>query len=381
MKKIYWRPRSISRTALLLISLLSIGGLLFVEYTRRKVEQPYYKEKIEAARLASECIEAVRARRIELGHPVDLAVDPADTGLIGGAMTSATSISGVLTAKQTSANPNFAAVVVELLKKAGVQEGDTVAVAYSGSFPALNLCVEAACETLKLKPLGISSTAASQWGANLPDLLWIDMEHLLCDKDLIHFRSVAASLGGVEDRGLGLTETTLETLRQGVQRNDLRLIEGDNFTESVDKRMDIYKEKAKGARIRCYINVGGGTTSVGKSLGKKKLHAGLNFRLPPKARNIDSVTTRFLTGGVPVIHLVRINDLATRYGLPIQPQKFPELGDGGVFSRQEYNNWYAALVLAGILFCLNAFIRSDWGFRIFQLSARSKDAGHPEPMI
>ena len=388
MKKVYWRPRAVSRTALLLIALISVAGLLIVEYRRISVQRPYFEEKHEASQLAARCMEAIKDERLRLGVYIDPEIDPAGTGLIGAAMTSATSVSGFLPAKQTSVNPNFAAVIVEMLKDAGVEEGDTVAVGYSGSFPALNVCVAAAIETLHLKPIAISSAAASQWGANLPDLLWLDMERVLLDHKLISFRSVAASMGGVEDRGLGMVEETRATLEKGIQRARLPLLAGDSFKDSVDKRMKLFTQKASGERIAAYINVGGGTTSVGKSLGKRLMRSGLNKTLPRRARSIDSVMTRFLAQRVPVIHLVRIKDIATRYGLPVrtglpdEEYQMPSVGTGQVFFRQEYNTWIASAVLVVILLCLYGFIRSDWGFRFFQFTAaQRKTSGHPEPMV
>ena len=46
---------------------------------------------------------------------------------------------GSLEAKRTTLNPNWAAVVVQLLFDAGVERGGTIAIGVSGSFPALNL--------------------------------------------------------------------------------------------------------------------------------------------------------------------------------------------------------------------------------------------------
>jgi poly-gamma-glutamate system protein len=387
MKKVYWRPRYVSRTALLLITAISLGGLLLVEFNKVPVRQPYYREKIAAAELAAKCMDRLRDERLDRELEIDAENDPAESGLIGLAMSSATSTYGMLRAKQLSINPNFAAAIVEMLKQAGVQEGDTVAIGYSGSFPAINLCVVAALETLKLKPIGISSAAASQWGANLPDFLWLDMEQTLNDARLISFRSTAASLGGVEDRGLGMDAETMDALIAGIERADLPLVTpldiDETFSQSVERRMNLYTSKAAGARIKAYVNVGGGTTSVGKSLGKRLLNSGPNYNLPKSARDIDSVMTRFLAKGVPVIHLVRVEELAERYGLSVDAERtqIPEPGEGQVFFRRQYNTYYVIAVLAIILGSLYAFIRSDWGFRIFQHNNRRPDPGHPEPMV
>ena len=54
---------------------------------------------------------------------------------------------------------------------------------------------------------------------------------------------------------------------------------------------------------------------------------------------------RFSASGVPVIHLVQVESLATRYGLPVQPAALPRVGEGRVYSPHEYNLWLAGGVL------------------------------------
>jgi len=96
---------------------------------------------------------------------------------------------------------------------------------------------------------------------------------------------------------------------------------------------------------------------------------------------VDSIMTRFAKEGVPVIHLVQIEKLAVRYGLPVQPKTMPIVGEGKVFYREEHNRWLAAGVLVAILASLYAFIRSEWGFRLIQSSRRKKGGDYLEPMI
>lgn len=381
MKKIYWRPRAISRPALALIALLSIGGLLLVEHWRVLHERPHYKEKLAAAELTQQGMETLYFARLRLGVPVDPSVDPTESGMIGLPMSPVTSISGDLNSKQTTVNPNFAALVVELLKRAGVKEGDAVAVGCSGSFPCLNVATYAALQTLKVKPIIILSASASQWGANVPDLLWIDMERVLHEEGLISFRSVAASVGGYEDRGLGLTDEGLKLVTEAIRRNRIPLIEAADFEHSIDDRMKIYRKQAGRNPIRAYINVGGGTVSVGRSLGKKMFHPGLNLRPPARIRRVDGVMPRFIQEGVPVIHFVEIPALADKYDLPIAPTTMPEVGEGTIFTGREYNKWLAGGVLAVILAALYGFIRSDIGFRLLRTRGRRKTEGHPEPMV
>lgn len=421
MKKIYWRPRAVSRPALLLISLISLAGLLLVERWKVANPQPYFEEKTAAAKLAQDAFAAVKAARIEVGPPIDRLIDPSESGLIGLPMSLVTSDKGDVAAKQTSLNPNFAAVIVDMLKEVNVQENDVVAIGVSGSFPALNICTYAACETLKLQPLVISSASASQWGANVPALMWPDMERLLRrklpmrdengepildaqgkpklhERGLFSIKSMACSIGGNFDRGVGLNDEGLKLVKASIERNGLTpfradappiTAEGDvkaniqqDFTANIDERMRLYHDGAQGKPIKAYINVGGGTVSVGKNVGKLMFKPGPNLRPPRHVREIDGVMPRFANEHVPVIHIVHINTLAERYSLPLEPAMAPSIGEGGVFKGIDYSKPLVVGVLGFILLSLYGFIRSDVGFRILRASQRSRKAeSPPEPMV
>ncbi|QDU87590.1 hypothetical protein Pla175_09550 [Pirellulimonas nuda] len=383
MKKIYWRPRSVSRTALVLIGVISVIGLVMVERLKVFGDRPFYQEKTIAAQMAEDAMEKIRAQRVLVGPPIDSATDIAQSGLLGLPNSVVTSVHGEISAKQTSINPNFAGAVVEMLKNAGVQRGDVVALGVSGSFPALNACTYAAIETLGLEPVVIASASASEWGANVPDLLWIDMERVLFDAGIFKTRSIAASLGGFDDNGGGLSEEGKKVVREAIKENGLRLLETPSFTESVTDRIDIYREAARGRPITCYINVGGGTVSVGTSVGKKLFSPGLNRRPPGLLGDIDGVMPRMINQGVPCIHLINIITLAELYGLPIAPASMPEVGVGDVFRGYDYDKKKVIALLALILASLYGFIRSDIGFRLLRAPAAGKKrgSGHPEPMV
>ncbi len=381
MKKVYWRPKAVSRTALLLIAGFSLLGLIMVESWQVTRERPFQAEKLAAARLAADAMETLYFAREEVGPAIDRTIDPTESGLIGVTMSPVTSISGHLIAKQTTINPNFAAVMVDMLKRADVGEGDVVALGVSGSFPALNVCTYAALEVLKAKPIVIASAAASQFGANVPDLLWIDMERVLQDQGVMNIRSVAASIGGYEDRGLGMSEEGLALIQKAIARNGLLQLEAEEFEDCIEERMQIYKDYAKGKPIKAYINVGGGTVSVGRSLGKKMFHPGLNRRTPDKLRLVDGVMPRFIAEGVPVIHMVQVAELAERYGMQISPPTMPQVGEATVFSGFDYNRWLAATILFIEVALLYTFIRSDVGFRLLRMSPQRKEQPAPEPMV
>jgi len=379
VKKIYWRPKRISRLAMIAMAVISVAGLAGVERFKTLKPRPYREEMLIAAQKAARAMDEIRQVRSEMG-PIDASVDPIRSGLIGSAMTPVTSDSGFLAAKQTSINPNFAAVVVHWLKRAGVQRGDTVAVACSGSFPALNICVAAAMDAMGLRPIIISSASGSQWGANDPEFLWLDMERLLHERGLLGHRSVAASLGGQDDVGRGLSKEGVRALEQAIERNGLPRIASTGPEDSIARRMAVYRERAGNAPVRAFINVGGGTVSVGGPAGKRSFKAGLNLHRPSGGLP-DSVMARFSGEGVPVIHLVRIEQLAQEYGLPRQPQTRPAPGEGGVYCEEQYNRLLAGGVLIVILAGLYLFVRSALGHRLLQAYTRGKDELYHEPMV
>jgi poly-gamma-glutamate system protein len=380
MKRIYWRPQKVSRIELGLIAVVSAVLLVAVERLVVVEQQPWHAEKLAAAQLARRAFDQVRAERERLGLEIDPTTDPTGSGLIGLAMSDVTTNTGHLFAKQTSLNPNFAAVVVHYLKRAGVEAGDPVAVGVSGSFPALNVAVYAAIETIGARALTISSVSASQWGANDPRFMWLDMERVLHERKVFGVRSIAASRGGIEDRALGIGREGRQHLDLVIERNAVPAIRPKDYAQSVESRMAAYEAAAGGQAIKAYVNVGGGTTSVGTRLGKQMFQPGLNRAPPPGLRGVDSVMSRFSQAGVPVIHLVKVNALAQRFGLPRQPSELPRAGEGEIFAKKTPNRWLAGAAVVLVFGLLYGFIRRDFGLRILRGLGRRGDAA-PERMV
>jgi poly-gamma-glutamate system protein len=381
MKKIYWRPERISRRVLLIIALFAIAGMLSVETFKVEKKQPFFKEKLAAARLSAQAFAAVKEARLEKRIRIDKEADPAQSGLIGQLMSPTTTNTGHLPAKQTSINPNFAAVIVHMLKRADVEKGGIAGLGLSGSFPALNIAAIAAVEAIGAEPVIISSIGASQWGANIPRLLWPDMEDIILARKIIHTRSSAYSLGGVDDRALGLSKNGKEALKKAIENSGVPRLEITDYNDSVEKRIQLYRQAAGEKDIAVYINVGGGTSSVGTRVGKKLFKPGLNRAAPRGLSGFDSVMSRFILDGVPVIHISSIDAIAEKYGLPLQPVKTPKPGEGKVFRREVYNIPLAAGVLAMLIIMLWIFARLDLGVRLLSNGNRRKDSRSSQQMV
>jgi len=352
-----------------------------VETFRTQQRQRFYAEKKRAARLALRAFEAIKAEREERRLRIRKETDPAESGIIGILLSYVTTNNGHLPAKQTSVNPNFAAAIVDMLMRADVKAGDTVALGMSGSFPALNICSLAAAEALKLQPIIIASAGASQWGANIPKFMWPDMEHTLEKQRIFRHPAVAMSLGGIDDQALGLNDRGRRAIEKAIRRNGYEFLPTESYDDSLEKRMTLYLQHAAGHDIKAYINVGGGTVSVGTKVGKKLFHPGLNRRMP-RGPQIDSVMSRFAQRDVPVIHLSQIHKLADRYGFPLMPTKTPPVGEGKIYQREAYNPWLAGGGLLLIIALLVAFLRLDWGYRLLTSSGPADKGSHrPQPMV
>jgi len=350
-----WRPGRAARSVLILVAVVSVVSYVVVEKVPSRKVKSYYKEKRLAARRMEEGMKVIREHKLATMGRLDTQNDPLGTGMIGQGISTITSKEGVLLAKQLSANPNFAAVFVQWYKRAGLQEGDVVAMAFSGSFPAMNLAALVAAETLGLKPIPITSVSASRWGANDPNLTWLDMERLLVEKRIIKHRSVAASIGGEDDIGRGLPPEGVQQIREAIRRNGVELIYTADIERNFDWRMNIYREAAGDRPIKCFVNIGGGLGSVGTSLNKRALKPGLNRAIANPERLTDSVLTRFVLDGVPVVNVIQIEQLARSYRLQTNLKWQPRVGEGGVFVDFEYNKkltWAVLLVDVLVIFLL-----------------------------
>ena len=126
-----------------------------------------YEIKLFAAQKLQGWMDDIRDYKLEAG----LSLTPYDThktGMIGDEYTPITTSLGSEEAKRTTANPDMAALLVQMLTEAGVKSGDTIGAGFSGSFPTLNLAVLAAGEAMNVKVIYIASMGASTFGANQP---------------------------------------------------------------------------------------------------------------------------------------------------------------------------------------------------------------------
>jgi len=248
--------------------------------------------------------------------------------LIGGLYTPTTSTTGNLAAKRTTTNPDVAGLLVHLLNEAGVRRGDYVAVGGSGSFPALLTATLCAAKVMDLRVGLVVSLAASQWGANLDGLTWLDIEAHLVRAQVIPsgYGAIAASVGGFDDAGSDLSIAGRANLHDRILQAGIQLIEEKDLAGNVAARMALYAEHAAGRRIAAFVNIGGGWANLGTSAEVLAMNPGVAHvgKFPSEARR--GVVHAMAAGGAPIVHLLDIAQLAAAYGLPWDPVPLPSPG-------------------------------------------------------
>ncbi|HEK86787.1 MAG: poly-gamma-glutamate system protein [Candidatus Saccharicenans sp.] len=284
--------------------------------------------EIKAARLMLEAEKITFSCEKKRGlQPEKNFFDLNKTGLIGLEHSPLTTTLGNLEAKRTTTNPNMAALLVHLLEKAGVKEGDYFALGASGSFPALILASICAAEALKANLTIIASVGASQWGANNPEFSILDLEECWRLAGFDHYHFLAISWGGEDDSGREFPEDLKLKLREKAAHLGIKFLEGEKFQEKVQKHLYLYEINSPGG-IKAFINAGGSLVNLGRDSSILELPPGLANvkKLPPPEKR--GLIQEMSAKGIPVIHLLNIRSLVQRYNLPWDPQPLPQPGQG-----------------------------------------------------
>jgi len=319
-------------------------------------QNEYYGVQVEAARRLERYFAAVRGYKEELDIPLS-GDDIHKTGMIGLPYTGITTTSGALEAKRTAAWPDMAALCVRMLFEAGIQPGDTVGAGFSGSFPGMNLAVVAACESMNVELVCISSVGASTYGANNPELTFPEMMHRLRQDGLIRTRSAAVTMGGYHDVGLDMEQELADQIRRRLTGLGLRLVGEADFQANLSLREAIYGQEGP---IDCFVAVGGNLTSLGQ--GEAGVSLGQGVLRPDRALRIDAssgLVQRYLARGIPVINLLNIKKIMADYSMPYDPVQWPPIGQSAVYSDIRYDRGWILLGLGGttVLLALCLWVR------------------------
>lgn len=361
-----------STAALVGLACFSLAAYALAERSLAPVHAEGYVKKLAAVRLMQRAETILAATKRERGVAVDARNDPAGSGVIGPQFSLITTDRGAQSAKQLAAHPNFAALVTQMMLQSGVRAGDLVAVGMTGSLPGLNLAVYSACQAIGAEPIVITSVGASMFGANDPELTWLDMESVVVAKGLWSTRSVAASLGGGGDVGRGLSPAGRQLIVDAIERNHVGLLPAPSLMDAVKLRVALYDSvaAARGKPIKLYVNVGGGLVSLGGAQNGRLLPAGLTRRLAARNYPNRGVINVLAERRIPILHLLQVEKLAREYGIA-DPASRPVLpGKGMLFIKYQYNLWIVAAAAVSVLL-VNLFV--------LRLDLRHKLIGQPHP--
>ncbi len=324
-------------SSLIMMAVVSVLAYTLAFFSREVIVSGTYETKIRAAKQMEAAMAMLREVRMEKGVFVDIENDPNETGLVGTQFSLITTDEGDLDAKLTTLDPNFAAAMVELLAKAGCEHNDTVAVMLTGSMPGANMALLIACAAMGIQPTIITSIGASQWGANDPDMTWLDMEKLLFEHGFITTRSIAASIGGRNDQGRLLSPKGRELIRENISKHGIPLITGIGLMDNIQKRMD----HLGNVNYKAVVNVGGGVASLGTSFNLRLLPPGViyrqNIEMIARSGGIEGVVVKLVKRNMPLIHVLNIQSLTEELGMAFAPIPTPEIGKGTLYAIETYD--------------------------------------------
>lgn len=315
---------------------------------------PWSAEMRQAAFNMERAIEVLALHSEGANVAIDETLDPNRTGLIGPELTPLFTTLGQLEAKRTTTNPDLAGLLVYLLRRAGVSSGDTIAVGSSASFPALLIATESAAEAMGVHPVTILSLGASGYGATRTEFNLLDIQRTLLSEGVVSTAPAAVSLGGENDVGREFDPALRERLLRQVRAAGIEVVEEPDLRRNVGQRMAIYGQPT------AFVNIGGADANLGSSPLVLRVEPGLNMDLPLPPPEQRGVLFEMAARGTPVIHLLHIRGLATRYGLPWDPIPLPEPGTTLLRDGAAARDWAFWLITAVYLAALGLIAAVPW---------------------
>lgn len=339
---------------------------LAVAFSLTSVRQrisPAYDTMVNAANIAQNAMEEIKQQKARLGIPMN-ELDVLNTGMLGEYYTSIATTRGDLEAKRTTINPNWAAVVVGMFQRANLREGDQIAMVFSGSFPALNICVLAAAQAYGLKQCVMASVGSSYYGATNEEFTFFDMAEHLCQKGILTHRIDYVSLGGSSDVGNDFyDENVKSSIINRIKASGVTFIYESDYVKNIDLRIEYLR--ASVPNMKFMINVGGSLVGLGTGMNAF-IDTGY---VEPCFNDYSNVTfwgvrdeecglIQYCLGqGIPIASLLNIKGLALSYGVPYDPAEPQKVGVGKMYYSSEYSPIVPSIAIAlsvglGIFFCI-----------------------------
>ena len=284
------------------------------------------------------------------------------TGLIGPEWTELTTSLGMLEAKRTALQPDFAALMVKYYQEAGLEAGDTVCCGMSGSFPGLCIAAVAAANEMDLNMRVIASYGSSMYGSTRLELPVVRILDVARQAGWLEYELIAVSPGGDFDQGVSiLFPGSREMIFEMAEADGLLMIDEPDIPATIRRRLELY-----GTDIDCFVNVGGASANMGTSPYTLTFPNGLVTDPPSIPQDEDrGLCFEYAARGIPVVHLLNVRGLAEDNGLPYDPVPLTQPGDTDVYYTTRHSLLYPLAALAAALVFLyaawrNAPKRGDW---------------------
>ena len=321
----------ISRSAISKLALLAVGMVVIAVLASPVVPRGGERQAWETVRAAQE---HVADWRREQGTAASREDDPFDCGLIGVEWSPLTTTLGSIEAKQASCNPAWAVRFMRWYRDMGLNEGDTVAIFSSASFPAMLLNALVAAETLGLEVELLVSLGASTWGANHPGAPWPAISAELRRGGYLRNKADFYTLGGSAENGGGMAEEGVSLLEQAAGETGVSMLRAAGVEEMIESKSAIVEQS--GARL--LVSIGGSQANLGTDPDVLRLEPGVH-RPGDDVPAGNGVIASALETGVPVLHVLNVRELAAREGIAFDgaPQRLAPV---------DVNPWWAAFGLA-----------------------------------
>ena len=250
------------------------------------------------------------------------------TGLIGPEWTELTTSLGMLEAKRTALQPDFAALMVKYYQEAGLEAGDTVCCGMSGSFPGLCIAAVAAANEMDLNMRVIASYGSSMYGSTRLELPVVRILDVARQAGWLEYELIAVSPGGDFDQGVSiLFPGSREMIFEMAEADGLLMIDEPDIPATIRRRLELY-----GTDIDCFVNVGGASANMGTSPYTLTFPNGLVTDPPSIPQDEDrGLCFEYAARGIPVVHLLNVRGLAEDNGLPYDPVPLTQPGDTDVY--------------------------------------------------
>ena len=326
---------------LLIVFIVFLVGFIISNFCfTSSVEKEYVSEMQQAVKLTKSWFKIIEHQKEIKGIHTDAISNVENRFLLGDDFTMTTTTLGSLNAKEISTNPEFAALMVHLIKESNIEKDEKVGLIISGSFPSLAISTLAALQTLNYEVVLMSSLGASSYGANQEGASWLDMENWLIEHGGLRYRSTIVSKGAENDVGLGLTEEGNRLLQKVADLHGIQLYEPESLSQSIKSRTSILSTK----NISLLINIGGNQAAMGSCTHSVSIPNGLNQNLQLCDDKNRGVIQEINSMGIPIINLLNIKDLANTYHMDIAPGiNYAESSE--LYQEKTINKWVLSLTL------------------------------------